>query len=137
SLADRLGVQLNYFHRRGDVIFGDRLWHAAGSRVVVTGERSHCLGHACTLLIRFASHDRSDRAAERAAFNAIVTVAVAHDQRAEVRVTKPERAENMRVLRDFSDRIACVAADDLLPSDENAHRRFDSLCFTSAAIGLE
>src|SRR5439155_14025137 len=63
--------------------------------------------------------------------------AVAHDQRAEVRVTKPERAENMRVLRDVSDRIACVVDNDLLCSDENAHRRLESLNIKIAVGGLE
>src|SRR5438876_11693984 len=113
-------MQLNDLQHRCDVFFGDGLWHAAGPRVVITGEWSHSARHSRALFVRFARHDRCDRAAERPTFDAIVTVTVAHDQRTEVRVAKPECAENMRVLRDFFDRIACVIYDDLLRSNEDA-----------------
>src|SRR6478672_8314980 len=88
-------MQLNHIQHRGDVVFRDRLRHAAGPRVVITWERSHSTRQSRALFVRFAGHDRSDRAAERPALDAIVPVTVTHDQRAEVRIAKPECAENM------------------------------------------
>jgi hypothetical protein len=102
-----------------------------------TGERSHRFRHARALLVRFAGHDRRDRAAKRPAFHAVVAVAVAHDERAEIGVTEPERAEDVRVLRDLLDRVAGVIDDDFLRGDENAHRRFESLDIEHAVGGLE
>src|SRR5207248_10081610 len=81
----------------------------------------------CALFVRFAGHDCSDRAAERPAFHTIITEPVAHDERPEVRVAESERAENMRVLRDFLDRVTRVIDYDLLRCDENARRRFESI----------
>ena len=89
------------------------------------------------MFVSFAGHDGGDRATERPAFHAVVTVTVTHDKRADIRVTEPERAEDMRVLRDFFDRIARVIDNDLLRSDENAHRRFESLDIKIAVGGLE
>ena len=75
-----------------------------------------------------------DRAAERPAFHAIVAVTVTHDERAEIRVTEPERAENMRVLRDFLDRITRVIDDDFLRGDENPHGRLEALDVEHAVL---
>ena len=63
----------------------------------------------------------------RAAFLAVVAVAVAHDERAEIRVAEPERAEDVRVLRDLLDRIAGVIDQDFLRGNEDAHRRLEAL----------
>ena len=79
------------------------------------------------MFVSFAGHDCSDRAAERPAFHTIVTKPVAHDERPEICVAESERAENMRVLRDFLDRVTRVVDNDLLRCDENAHRRFESI----------
>ena len=137
DFAHCTAMQLNHVQHRSDVVFRDGFRHAARPRVAITGEWSHSPCHSRALLVRFAGHDRSDRAAERPALDAIVTVTITHDQRAEVRVAKPECAENMRVLRDFSDRVTCVINDDLLCSDEDAHRRFESLHIKIALRGFE
>ena len=120
-------MQLDHFEHRRDVVLGHRLRHTAGARVAITGKRPHRPRHSRALLVRFTGHDRSDRAAERAAFDAIVAEAVAHDERAEIGVAQSERAENMRVLRDLFDRITGVIDDDFLRGDEDAHRGFESL----------
>src|SRR5207247_1890522 len=83
------------------------------ARVVIAGERSQRLRHARALFVSFTGHDAGDGATQRPAFHAVVTVAVTHDERAEIRITQPQRAENMRVLRDVFDRVACVIDDDL------------------------
>ena len=88
-------MKLNHFKHRIDVIFGNRLRHATAARVLITGEWSQNLRHPRALFVSFAGHNRSDCAAERSAFHAIVPVAVAHDERAKIRVTESKRAENM------------------------------------------
>src|SRR6266513_4506474 len=96
NLAYCAPMQLNDFEHRCNVVFRYRFCHAAGARVVIAWERSYRARHARALFVRFAGHDRSYRAAERPALDAIVTVTITHDQRAEVRVAKPECAANMR-----------------------------------------
>src|SRR6266513_5298170 len=130
-------MELNHVQHGCNVIFGDWFRHAADPRVVITGEWSHSARHSRALFVRFAGHDRCEGAAERPTFDAIVTVTVAHDQRTEVRVAKPECAENMRVLRYFFNRIACVIYDDLLRSNEDARRSFESLNIKITVRGLE
>ena len=88
-------MQFDDFQHGRDVVLRDGLWHAGGPRIVIAGERPQRVGHARALFVSFAGHDRRDRATQRPAFHAVVTVAVAHDERAEIRVTEPERAKNM------------------------------------------
>ena len=95
DVVHRASVQLNHLQHWSDVVLGNRFLHAAGARIAITGERRHCPCQPRALRIRFAGHDRRDRAAECPAFDAVVTMAVTHDQRAEICVTEPERAENM------------------------------------------
>ena len=95
NFAHGAAMLLDHFEHRRDVVLCDRLRHAAGARVVIARERSHGCGHARALLIRFAGHDRGDRAAEGAAFLAVVAVAIAHDERAEIGVAEAERAEDV------------------------------------------
>ena len=89
------------------------------------------------LFVSFASHDGSDCTAEGPSFDAIVTETVAHDERSEVRVAEPKRAENMRVFRDLFDRITRVIDNDFLRSNENAHRRLETLDIKVALRGFE
>ena len=62
---------------------------------------------------------------------------VAHDERTEVRVAEPERAEDVGVLRDFLDRVARVIDHDFLRGDEDAHGRLESFDIELAVRGLE
>src|SRR5256885_14019374 len=78
DLADRRAMQLDHFLHGWHVVLRHRFRHAAATRVAITGERPHRPGHPRALFVGFAGHDRRDRAAERAAFHAVVTVPVAH-----------------------------------------------------------
>ena len=89
------------------------------------------------LFVSFASHDGGDCTAECPSFDAIVTETVAHDERSEVRVAEPKRAENMRVFRNLFDRITRVIDNDFLRSNENAHRRLETLDIKVALRGFE
>ena len=88
-------MQLDHFQHRRDVVRSDWFRYAAGARVVIAWERSNCLRQARALLVRFASHDRGDRAAKCSAFDTVVAETVTHDERAEIRVAESERAKNM------------------------------------------
>src|SRR5207247_5984047 len=96
---------------------------ATGLLVPLARKRSHRLREACALLVSFAGHNGGDCSTKCPAFHAVVTITVAHDQRAEVRVAESECAENMGVLRDFFDRVTRVVHDDFLGGDENAYCR--------------
>ena len=85
-------------------------------------------------VIGFAGHDRGDRAAKRAAFVAVVAVAVAHDERAEIGIAEAERAEDVRVLGDFLDRVTGVIDDDFLRGDEDADRGLEALDIERAVL---
>ena len=137
DLVHRATMQLDHFQHRSDVVLRHRFRHTAGPSVAVSRERPHRSRHARALRVGFAGHDCCDRAAERPTFNAVVPVTVAHDQRAEIRVTKPERAEDVGILRDFLDRVTRVIDDDLLRGDENSHRGFEPLDVKVAGRGLE
>src|SRR5206468_10652317 len=67
-----------------------------------------------------------DGTTKRTAFHTVIAVAVAHDERAEVGVAEPERAKDMRILRDFFDRVARVIDNNFLRGNENAHRCFEA-----------
>ena len=137
DLMHRAAMQLDHFQHRSDVVLRHRFRHTAGPSVAVSRERPHRSRHARALRVGFAGHDCCDRAAERPTFNAVVPVTVAHDQRAEIRVTKPERAEDVGILRDFLDRVTRVIDDDLLRGDENAHRGLEPLDVEGAICGFE
>src|SRR6266481_1214447 len=126
NLAHCVPMLLDDFEHRCDVVFRYRLCHAAGTRIVVTWERPHRPRQSRALLVGFASHDRSDCATQRSPLHTVVTVAVTHDERAEIRVTESEGTENMRVLRDFFDWVARVIDDNLLRSNEDAHRSLET-----------
>src|SRR6266576_5283487 len=98
-------MQIDYLQHRSQVVLGQRFRHAACPCIAIAREWPRGPRQPCALLICFAGHDGGDRAAESAPFSAIVTVSVTHDERAEIRVTEPERADNVRVLRDLFDRI--------------------------------
>ena len=108
---------------------------AAG--VAVTRERAHRRRHARTFGIGFAGHDRGDGSANGATFRAVVAVAVAHDERAEIGVTQAQRAKDVRVLGDLFDRITGVIDDDFLRGNEDAHRGLETLDIEGAVLGLE
>src|SRR5207244_8108600 len=76
-------------------------------------------------------------AAKRAAFRAVVTVAVTHHQRTEIGVTKTESAENVRILRDLLDRVTGIIDHDFLRGDEDADRGLESLDVELAVCGLK
>src|SRR5947209_7144879 len=107
-------MEFNHLEHRLDVVLRHWLRHTTASRLLVTWERPHRAGELRAFRIRFAGHDPGNRATKRAAFNAVVTVAIAHDERAKIRVTETECAENMRVLCDVFDRITGVVDDDFL-----------------------
>src|SRR5438132_14311463 len=119
-------MQIDDFKHRRDIALRDWFWNAIAPRIFVTGKGTERLRHSRTLLVGFASHDRGDRAAKCPAFHAVVPVAIAHHQRSEIRVAKPERPENVRVLRDLLDGITRVINHDLLRGDENANRGLES-----------
>ena len=127
-------MQFDHVEHRRDVVLRDRLRHAAAARVAIARERPHRLRHARALLVGLAGHDRGDRAAERAAFLAVVAVAVAHDERAEIGVAEAERAENVRVLRDLLDRVAGVIDEDFLRGDEDADGGLEALDIERAVL---
>src|SRR5207247_6401085 len=127
DLAYRVAMQLDHFLHRRDVVFRSRFCDAAATRIAIARERPHGPRHPRALLVGFAGHDRGDRTAERPAFHAVVTIAVTHDERAEIRVTESERAKDVGVLGDLLDRIASVIDDDFLRSDINADGRFEPL----------
>ena len=130
-------MQLDHFPHRRDVIFGDRFRHTTGVRIAVARERSNCLRQAGALLVSFAGHNGGDCSTKCPAFHAVVTITVAHDERAEVRVAESERAENMGVLRDFFDRVTRVVHDDFLGGDENAYCRLEPFDIKVAVRSLE
>ena len=78
------------------------------------------------LLVGVTGHDRGDRTSKGAAFVAVVAVAVAHDERAEIGIAEPERAEDVRVLRDLLDRVAGVIDDNFLRGNEDPHGRLEA-----------
>ena len=61
----------------------------AGVRIAITWERSNRPRQSRALLVSFAGHDSCDRPAECPAFHAVVTVTVAHNERAKVCVSEP------------------------------------------------
>jgi hypothetical protein len=95
NLAHGRAMQIDHFAHGGDIIFRDRFRHSAATGVAITRKRSHRSCRSCALLVGFASHDRGDRPAKRATFHTIVAVAVAHDERTEIGITKAERAEDV------------------------------------------
>ena len=77
------------------------LGHVRAPGVVVALERPHGGGDLGGLLVGVAGHDGGDGAGERAAFIRVVRQAVAHDERAQVRVAQAQGAEDVGVLGDF------------------------------------
>ena len=130
-------MELNHFLHRSDVVLRHRLRHAAATRIAISRERPHRSRHPRALLVRFAGHDRGDRAAKCPAFHAVVSVAVAHDERTEIRVAEPERAENVRILRDLLDRVARVIDQNFLRGDVDAAGRLKPLDIEHAVFAFE
>src|SRR5262245_7364172 len=112
-------MEIDHFEHRRDIAFPNWFRNSAATRFLVTGEWSERLRHARALFVSFAGHDRRDRAAQRASFDAIVTVSITHDQRAKIGVAEAERPENVRVLCDLPDRITGVINHDFLRGNEN------------------
>ena len=135
DLLDALAVELHHFEHGLHVVLCDGIRHAAAARVLVAGERPHRLRHARALLVSMAGHDRRDGTRKRAALVAVVAEAVAHDERAEIRVAEAERAVDVRVLGDFLDGVARVVHDDFLRGDEEAHGGLEAL-HVECAVGL-
>ena len=119
-------MQINHFQHRCDIIFRRRFAHSTATRFPITRERSHCFRQQRALFVSLTGHDRSDGATKRATFHAVIAVAIAHHERAEVSVTEPERAKDMRILRDFFDGVAGVIDNNFLRGNEDAHRRFEA-----------
>src|SRR5262249_55970906 len=132
-----LTMPLDYFQHRSDVVLGDGLRHATGSRVAITRKRPDCSRQSRALFVSLAGHDCSDGTAKRPPFDAVVTKTLTHDEGPQVRIAESERAENMRVLRNFSDRITRVIDNDFLRRDEDAHRRLESLDIKVALRSLK
>ena len=130
-------MQIDHFQHRIDIVLRHRFRNAAAPRIVITWKWAHRLRQPRALFVRFAGHDRRDGAAQRAPLHAVVSVSVTHDQRSQIRVTEPERPENVRVLRDFSDGVAGIIDYDFLRGDEDAHRRFESLDIEHAVCCFE
>ncbi len=74
------------------------------------------------LRVRLAAHQRRDRARHIPSFVGVVRQRHGHQQRAEVRVAQPERAEIVRILRDLRRRIARIVHQDFLRGDGHVHR---------------
>src|SRR6185312_12918364 len=89
------------------------------------------------LLVGMAGHDGGQRAGEGAAFIGIIGEAVAHHERTEVRVAEAERAEDVRVLRDFLRWITGVVDQDFLGRDVNAHGGLEAFDVEFAVFALE
>ena len=100
------------------VVAPQRLGDMRATGVVVALERPRHRGHFGRLLVGVAGHDGGDGARQGAALVGVVGQAVAHDERAEIGVTQPQRAEYMRVLGDLFDRIAGVIHNDFLRGNE-------------------
>ena len=88
-------MEVDHFEPRRHIIFGDRFAHATATRVPITRNWSHRLREQRTLLISFPRHHSRNRAAQRAAFYAVVAITVAHYKRSEIRVTQSERAKDV------------------------------------------
>ncbi len=85
--------------------------------------------------IGMAGHQRGDRAGIGAAFIPVVAETVAHDQRAEIGITKAERAEGVRVFRNRLGRVAGAVHQDFLGDDEQSHSRLEA-SGVERAVGL-
>ena len=132
-----VAVLLHHAERGFDVVLRDRLAHAGATRVLVTLKGTHVRRDVGALLIGFTRHDGRDGAGERTAFVAVVSQAVAHDERAEVREAETERAVDVRVLGDDLRGIARVIDDDFLRGDVDAHGGLEALDIERGVIALE
>src|SRR5207237_8636404 len=101
--------------------------HSAATRLPITREWPHRFRQQRALFVRFTGHDRGDGTTKRTAFHAVIAVTVAHNERAEIGVTEPERAEDVRILRDFFYGVAGVIDNNFLRGNENAHGRFKAV----------
>src|SRR4051794_33754987 len=101
DFVDRAPVEIDHVEHRRHVVLAHRLGYARRARVAVAREWSNVPGDDGALLVSFAGHDRRDGAAQSPAFGTVISIAVTHDQRAEIRVAESERAEDVRILRDL------------------------------------
>src|SRR5207302_11371710 len=130
-------MELDHFLHGRDVVLRNRLCHTTATRVSISWEWSHRPGHPRALFVGFARHDGGDGAAKRPALHAVVPVPVTRNERAEVGVTEPKGAKDVRVLRDLLDRIARVIDNDFLRGDVNADGLFEPLHVEHAVLALE
>src|SRR5581483_6572785 len=79
DLVYRAAMQLDHFQHRRDIVLRFRPNDPGRARIAITRERSDIARNDRALLVGFTGHDRGDRATHRAAFHAVVSVAVAHD----------------------------------------------------------
>ena len=94
-----------------------------GAVLVVGKERAAVVaGDDRRLLVRLAVHDRGQGGRVVPALVRIVGEAAAHQQRAEVGVAEPERAELVRVLLDPRRRVGRVVDEDLLGGEGDLGR---------------
>jgi hypothetical protein len=102
----------------------------------VARERPHRLGDLCARRVRLPAHHGRDRGGEVAALVAVVGQAERHQQRAQVRVSEPERAVQMTVARDRGRRIRGVIDEDLLREDRQRGGAAE-LLHVEAAVGVD
>src|ERR1700730_2075136 len=95
DLANRTAMQIDYLVHRDDIVSCCWFAHATGPRVAISGERPRHLGHSRALFVGLARHDSGNRPTQGASFYAVVAVTIAHNERAEIGVTEPERTENV------------------------------------------
>ena len=87
--------------------------------------------------VRASGHQRGDRRRRAATRVGVVRHAVAHQERAEVRVAEAELAERVRVLRDPVRRVARGADDDLLREEHDVDRVLVGLDVEAAVRAAE
>ena len=87
----------------------------------VACEGPQAFGNARGLRIRFAAHQRGDRAGHVAAAVGIIRQRHGHQQRAEVGIAQAQRTELVRVVGNPRRRIAGVIHQDFLRRDGDVH----------------
>ena len=110
----------------GDVVRGLAMLadHAQHRLAVerVAAERTDLARDARRLRVRLAGEDRGEAGGQVATLRGVVRNAASHEQRTEVRVAEPERAELLAVPGDLLGRVRGVADQDLLRRDRDVDR---------------
>ena len=120
-----------------DVVFLERLGDVSAPGIVISLERPDGAGNFRRLLVSAPGHDGREGAGQRAAIVGVVRQSVAHDQRAEVRITQAQRAEEVRIFRDPLGWVARIINDDFLRGNKKADSGFEPINIKRAILTLE